>query len=218
MGETRDINGELLKLRREERGWAQSDMATHACLSIKQIRQLEEGGISAFYGESVKLAAAKKVAGLLGVPLDELWVVPQALQESAPETGQSHADAVDEVVIGSAEQPEPSLNEGHHEDVNKFSENSSISTASQEAKPKTSLWLIVGLFVSALAIAAYMRPESESVVTETPPPLQVVPAQVAESASSASGMVDAAPASASEAVVPKLGASSVAPMSAPIAS
>jgi hypothetical protein len=37
--EERFINGELLRLRREERGWVISDMALRSCMSVKQIRQ-----------------------------------------------------------------------------------------------------------------------------------------------------------------------------------
>lgn len=54
------INGDLLRLRREARGWALSDMAIRACMSVKQIRQLEEGGMSSFYSPAVKATAAKK--------------------------------------------------------------------------------------------------------------------------------------------------------------
>ena len=64
------INGELLRVSREARGWGVNDMATRACMSVKQIRQLEEGGSSSFYSESVKLTSAKKVGGILGLTPD----------------------------------------------------------------------------------------------------------------------------------------------------
>ena len=67
------INGALLRLRREARGWVQSDVATRACMSVKQIRQLEDGGLSAFYSEAVKVTAAKKVGHLLGLTEDEVF-------------------------------------------------------------------------------------------------------------------------------------------------
>jgi hypothetical protein len=50
-----------------------ADVATRACLSVKQVRQIEEGGMTAFYSETVKLTAARKVAGLLSLPEDELF-------------------------------------------------------------------------------------------------------------------------------------------------
>lgn len=67
------INGALLRLRREARGWVQTDVATRACMSVKQIKQLEEGGLSAFYSEAVKVTAAKKVGALLGLTSDEVF-------------------------------------------------------------------------------------------------------------------------------------------------
>ena len=45
------INGDLLRLRREASGWVLNDLATRACMSVKQIRQLEEGGLSAYYSQ-----------------------------------------------------------------------------------------------------------------------------------------------------------------------
>ena len=53
------INGELIRLTRESRGWAIGDLATRSCMSIRQIRQLEEGGTSSFYSLGVKVTAAK---------------------------------------------------------------------------------------------------------------------------------------------------------------
>ena len=42
------INGDLLRMRREELGWAVVDLATRACLSKKQVKQIEEGGTALF--------------------------------------------------------------------------------------------------------------------------------------------------------------------------
>jgi len=68
MGDTpQTINGELLRLKRESLGWLISDLATRACMSIKQIKQLEEGGSSSFYSESVKLTSAKKSRRYFGL-------------------------------------------------------------------------------------------------------------------------------------------------------
>ena len=65
MSDISQIDGQSVRLKRETMGWAMADMATLACLSVKQIKQIEEGGTSAFYSESVKLTAARKVAALL---------------------------------------------------------------------------------------------------------------------------------------------------------
>ena len=92
----RQINGDLLRQRREAKGWAPTDLATRSCLSLRQVRQIEEGGNSSFYSESVKATAARKIAALLGLPQEMAFV--QALSLS---TGDIPAMA-DQVPIDTA--------------------------------------------------------------------------------------------------------------------
>ena len=73
MSDISQIDGQSVRLKRESMGWAVTDMATLACLSVKQIKQIEEGGTSAFYSESVKLTAARKVAALLDMSDAQLF-------------------------------------------------------------------------------------------------------------------------------------------------
>ena len=97
------INGALLRMRREELGWALADLATRACLSNKQVKQIEEGGTSSFYSETVKVTAAKKVGGILGLPAQSVFVVeepevvvdePASLDGMTPHTSDDlHADS-----------------------------------------------------------------------------------------------------------------------------
>ena len=97
------INGALLRMRREELGWALSDLATRACLSNKQVKQIEEGGTSSFYSETVKITAAKKVGGILGLPAQSVFLVEEpevVVNESASLDGMTphtsddlHADS-----------------------------------------------------------------------------------------------------------------------------
>lgn len=176
------INGDLLRIRREARGWALSDMAIRACMSVKQIRQLEEGGMSAFYSTAVKATAAKKVGGLLGVSIDEVFDQPtqdvsveSESQEPSivvPSTGVELASAVQEVVFESKDQ------------MSELAAEPAVPTPSEEKKSKTSLWLTAVLFAAALAVAAYMQPHEELAV-EPPPPLQVMPSDAVDAASAA---------------------------------
>jgi hypothetical protein len=55
-------------------------------LSTKQIKQIEEGGMTAFYSENVKLTAARKVAALLGMTEAQLFgqVTPEVMQQDPP--------------------------------------------------------------------------------------------------------------------------------------
>ncbi len=73
MSNVSQIDGSVVRLRREAQGWAINDIAARACLSVKQIRQIEEGGLSSFYSENVKLTAAKKVAALLQLSEAQLF-------------------------------------------------------------------------------------------------------------------------------------------------
>lgn len=216
--EERLINGELLRLRREAQGWVITDMALRACLSVKQVRQLEEGGTSAFYSESVKLTAAKKVGGLLGLSADEVFV------SSNPPVVQPVLPVIEEVASVDAkadatETIEESKAEGVME-VGTVSASASTpaepAAVAEEAKPKTSLWLIVSLFAAALAVAAYLQPKEEAPV-EAAPPLQVVPSE-AEGAASAAEAAASMASAASEPAAPAVQKAASTPVvSAPVA-
>lgn len=197
------INGDLLRLRRETQGWALSDMAIRACMSVKQIRQLEEGGMSAFYSAAVKATAAKKVGALLGVSAEEVFgqVVEPLEAESAleePLIADVAAAPVETVAPAQnpiAEPAEPSAQ------IAAPDKEPVVLAQPEETKSKTSLWVIAGLFAAALAVAAYMQPQDES-AAEPAPPLQVVPSEAADAASAAEAPASNASASAEAAVVP----------------
>ena len=59
------IRKEAFTEAREGLGLSTKDLSGMACLSVRQIEQIENGEISSFYGDQVKFTAAKKVAGLL---------------------------------------------------------------------------------------------------------------------------------------------------------
>lgn len=85
MSDISQIDGSAIRLKRESQGWAIADLASRACLSVKQIRQIEEGGMTAFYSESVKLTAARKVAGLLHMSEIQLFGQQPAAVEPVQE-------------------------------------------------------------------------------------------------------------------------------------
>ena len=211
------INGELLRLKRESLGWLISDLATRACMSIKQIKQLEEGGSSSFYSESVKLTSAKKVGAILGLTQDEVFgVVTQepevAAQDADAMVAEMVSDAPAQGVMSHTAEPAANLAEVTTDAPQVQSESHMLSASSPEVaaaprqnaaapvteqKNKTPLGAIAALFVAALAVAAWMRPESEPVAVEPPPPLQTLPAETPDgAASAASAEAAATPASA----------------------
>lgn len=58
-----------------------------ACLSVRQIEQIENGGMSSFYGEQVKFTAAKKVAALLKLTPEEAFDFGDLIQSiKAPDS------------------------------------------------------------------------------------------------------------------------------------
>lgn len=187
------INGELLRLRREARGWVLSDLATRACMSVKQIRQLEEGGMSAFYSAAVKATSAKKVGALLGLSVEEIFAQEVSLVPGTVEPEvlvvEKDVSAHDSKQVDFASVAQEDVNV----QVNTTTAHTSLTHAANEApasvieepKSKLSLWLIAGLFAAALAVAAYMQPQDES-VAEPAPPLQTLPSDASDAASVAS--------------------------------
>jgi transcriptional regulator with XRE-family HTH domain len=62
-----EIRKEAFTKARESLGLSAKDLSGMACLSVRQIEQIENGESSSFYGAQVKFTAAKKVAGLLKI-------------------------------------------------------------------------------------------------------------------------------------------------------
>lgn len=190
--EPRFINGDLLRLRREAQGWLLNDMATRACMSVKQIRQLEDGGISSFYSEAVKATAAKKVGALLGLSTVEIFAHEAASVSAAQADAESlmaDVSSDSEVVSGVAKiGSDPDQVVPVDEVLKTTVVNAAESSASGEApSSKNSLWLIIVLLALALAVGFHFQPKEEA-VAEPPPPLQVLPDAV-DSASAASATV-----------------------------
>ena len=225
------INGELLRLSREARGWVINDMATRACMSVKQIRQLEEGGMSAFYSAAVKATSAKKVGSLLGLSADQVFSQTEAVVEIedaiAPEALIEKTDAESDKSVSA--EPEVAKPEHSSEPVIEAVAQVPVATpaAPEVVRPttdetpssKNSLWMIAVLLAVALALSAYFQPQEEPVAAEPVPPIQVLPTDAVDPASAASAADSAASsaevaliqASAPAAVTPQKSASTVSP-------
>ncbi len=68
-----EIRKEAFTKARESLGLSTKDLSGMACLSARQIEQIENGESSSFYGAQVKFTAAKKVAGLLKLTPEEAF-------------------------------------------------------------------------------------------------------------------------------------------------
>jgi cytoskeleton protein RodZ len=188
------INGELLRIGREARGWGLNDMAIRACMSVKQIRQLEEGGTSAFYSTAVKATAAKKLVALLGLSVDEVF----AQKQSPVDESRAHEDVQETPAVVSVSEPQLASEAEVAVEQTPANSEAVMSHGSPESavvatpvvdgasKSKTSLFTIAVLFIVALGAAAYLQPKDEP-VAENVPPVQVLPGEAAEPASAASG-------------------------------
>lgn len=206
------INGELLRLSREARGWGVNDMATRACMSVKQIRQLEEGGMSAFYSAAVKATSAKKVGGLLGLSADQVFgetqapaeienaVEPEAKLEQAED--ESVKPAPVEIEAAKPDQTAKAAIEVETKSTSTKNTEPQVAQPTTEDTPnsKNSLWMIAVLLAVALALGAYFQPQEEPVAAEPAPPIQVLPTEAVDPASAASA-ADATASSADDAVI-----------------
>jgi transcriptional regulator with XRE-family HTH domain len=209
------INGAALRLAREARGWTLGDMAMHSCMSIRQIRQLEEGGSSSFYSVSVKLTAVKKVGTLLGLTQEQWFIAPAvalSAETAVAMVSQAETDALSNV---SSFSESPSTELETDSDTQTPIAPSQNEASVSAPKPKVSLWAILGLFAAALGVAAVMRPAPESVVTESaPPPVLTQPNGEQEAVGNAATASDVAPvAQAASATVTSASAAS-APVTA----
>jgi len=135
---------------------------------------------------------------MVGVPpADSVEDIEVPIQAAHTSTESSPTDLVD-APLTQAESPVPFKSSNDVADVPV----QSVAAPVTEQKNKTPLGAIAALFVAALAVAAWMRPETEPVAVEPPPPLQTLPSETPDGAASA--------ASAESAVAPASAASSVA--------
>lgn len=137
MSDPLNIDGSFLRQSRDTLGWSHGELASRACLSIKQVKQLEEGGSSSFYSENVKLTAARKVAQILGVTEDQLL----GRHALVTETEDTEVDQALRFDSSHANLGHSTLNESEpvtHDDSLSIPDlnNSNSSDASQESAPR----------------------------------------------------------------------------------
>jgi hypothetical protein len=82
---TVDPKGRQLRQLRLQLGIDPALLATHACMSLSQLYELEDGGNSRFYSDSLRRQAGRRVARLLGADWDQML-----LDDRHPESGLSN--------------------------------------------------------------------------------------------------------------------------------
>ncbi|QWE01045.1 hypothetical protein FD967_03085 [Polynucleobacter sp. JS-Mosq-20-D10] len=93
-----DIRQEAFIKAREKLSLTTKDLGGMACLSTRQIEQIENGGTSSFYSAQIKATAAKKVAKLLQLSDEEAF----DFGATAPETSSAVQLPIAEVKLADA--------------------------------------------------------------------------------------------------------------------
>ena len=86
-----EIRKEVFVKAREALGLSVQELSSKACLSVRQIQQIENGEHNSFYSPNIKFTAAKKVAQLLDLQTEEAFdfgdlvsQLPIEVQEAKP--------------------------------------------------------------------------------------------------------------------------------------
>ena len=95
-----DVRGQTLRLLRMQQNWDAAVLATQACISLRQLYQLENGETTLFYSPSLRNQAGRRVTALLGAKWDELGQAPApapaaAVQDKALKLVQPQPAAVE---------------------------------------------------------------------------------------------------------------------------
>jgi cytoskeleton protein RodZ len=166
-----EIRKEAFTKARESQGLSTKDLSGMACLSVRQIEQIENGESSSFYGAQVKFTAAKKVAGLLKLTPEDAFdfagivqpakavEVEEKLQEEAkaPEV-EKKAKSEKEV----SQQSEEKVSESKSQTVSasKISQTPVDYSVKSKASvdPKKKIFLLVAIGAAVLFSVVNLRP------------------------------------------------------------
>lgn len=156
-----EIRKEAFAKARETLGLSTRELSGMACLSARQIEQIENGEISSFYGPQVKFTAAKKVAGILKLseedafdvrdpPPQESEVLP-VTESEAPET----SSVIEKTLSPKVELPEiteSNVTQQTEEDAEQANSIEEDGVDSSPKQTKKGLYILVGV-VAALAFS-----------------------------------------------------------------
>ena len=172
-----EIRKEVFTKARESLGFSTKDLSGMACLSVRQIEQIENGETSSFYGDQVKFTAAKKVAGLLKLTPEEAFDfsgIAQPVKAGDVEEklqGETKASAVEkkaktekvkqkEVSPVSAEEVAEPKPKPEQVDTSKFSQKAIDYSQKSKASvgPKKKLFLLLAIGAAVIFSVVNLRP------------------------------------------------------------
>ena len=180
-----EIKKEAFTKARESLGLSTKELSGMACLSFRQIEQIENGESSTFYGPQVKVTAAKKVAGLLKLKEEDAFdfgvVAPNKAEgkKEAKEESKNSEKVTKDVESTDAESSKPVKASAPKEvdDVKKLAPSQQAlnqSTQSSASKnPKRKLYILGGIAAALVFSIINLRPlffpevvKEEAVVVE----------------------------------------------------
>jgi hypothetical protein len=157
------IRKEAFTKAREGLGLSAKELSRMACLSIRQIEQIENGETSTFYGPQVKVTAAKKVAGLLKLKEEDAFDFGQQMppEKTLPEKVEEQSVKKSVTTSPPEIKSKPQPVEETPKSVTKTSEPvrypESGKAASKE-NPKKKLFVLLGIAAALVFSAVNLRP------------------------------------------------------------
>ena len=162
-----EIKKEAFTKARESLGLSTKELSGMACLSVRQIEQIENGETSTFYGPQVKVTAAKKVAGILKLKEEDAFdfgaVLPSKKEES--KNSEKVATETSSTVAKTASDESESLKSAKtsasqkSDDVKKFAPTHQEVDQSAPAKnPKKKLLILAGVAAAFVFSMINLRP------------------------------------------------------------
>ncbi|MEI6183483.1 MAG: helix-turn-helix domain-containing protein [Polynucleobacter sp.] len=211
-----EIRKEAFSKARESLGLSAKDLAGMACLSVRQIQQIENGEMSSFYGAQIKVTAAKKVAALLKLKEEDAFDFGDSVpvKKSDPENVLVQNQSSQTASAAPVEKNTVHVKSTETQLLDTMKERVVLSStlSSQEKNPQKKLFLLLGIAAALVFSIVNLRPlffpepvKQEIVVVEEPAPASPPAEPVAEN------KPEEKPAVAAFAVAP------AAPMAAPAA-
>ncbi len=151
-------NGAFTKAR-EKLGLSIKDLAGQACLSARQIEQLENGEMSSFYGAQIKVTAAKKVAKLLGLSEEEVFNAGEPDAELKKEIAATPEESNRLVAVEAKQNQEPVQKQNEKViEVKPAFTSSALGTSSPKETPKKRLFIWLSLIAAVVFSVINLRP------------------------------------------------------------
>ncbi|QKM64473.1 hypothetical protein DCO17_04015 [Polynucleobacter tropicus] len=173
-----EIKKEAFTKARESLGLSTKELSVMACLSVRQIEQIENGETDTFYGPQVKVTAAKKVAGLLKLKEEDAFdfgavasnkaeaneEAKEEVKEESEEEAKDSEKVAKEVQVTDAESSGSVKTSDlkKADDARKFAPSQQAinqSTQSSTSKnPKRKLYILGGIAVALVFSIINLRP------------------------------------------------------------